>query len=91
MIASPGEHLIAAPKKFNNFLDCEDGSKTGSKEQKGIKLWEKLKYQLVEYNSLPGYLRDNEFIRGYYRSEWPLKQVFLSIFSIHNETLNVWT
>ncbi|TKY74965.1 Heptahelical transmembrane protein ADIPOR3 [Spatholobus suberectus] len=52
---------------------------------------EKLKYQLVEYNSLPAYLRDNEFILDYYRSEWPLKQIFLSIFSIHNETLNVWT
>ncbi|XAR48431.1 hypothetical protein NMG60_11031253 [Bertholletia excelsa] len=47
--------------------------------------------QLVEYHSLPGYLKDNEFILGYYRSEWPLKQVFLSIFGIHNETLNIWT
>ncbi|KAK9284657.1 hypothetical protein L1049_023833 [Liquidambar formosana] len=58
---------------------------------KGKRLWKKVKYQLVEYHSLPGYLRDNEFIVGHYRSEWPLKQVLLSIFSIHNETLNVWT
>ncbi|RVW56175.1 Heptahelical transmembrane protein ADIPOR3 [Vitis vinifera] len=36
-------------------------------------------------------VRDNEFILGHYRSEWPLKQVILSIFTIHNETLNVWT
>ncbi|KAK9927710.1 hypothetical protein M0R45_024881 [Rubus argutus] len=64
--------------------DCE-------KEGKGKRLWKKVKYQLVEYHSLPMFLRDNEFILGYYRSEWPLKQVFLSIFSIHNETLNVWT
>ena len=62
-----------------------------SNEGKGKRLWKKVKYQLVEYHSLPGYLRDNEFIIGHYRSEWPLKQVLLSIFSIHNETLNVWT
>ena len=91
MIGGPYEDLITSSEKINNFLDCEDGSRLCLKERKGIQIWEKLKYQLVEYHSLPGYLRDNEFIVGYYRSEWPLKQIFLSIFSIHNETLNVWT
>ncbi|KAJ4795737.1 Heptahelical transmembrane protein ADIPOR3 [Rhynchospora pubera] len=47
--------------------------------------------QLVEYNSLPGYLKDNEYILRYYRSEWPIRQILLSIFTIHNETVNVWT
>ncbi|XP_022751182.1 heptahelical transmembrane protein 4 isoform X1 [Durio zibethinus] len=80
---------------------CEDTNMTAekighckvscSKEGKGKRLWKKVKYQLVEYHSLPGYLRDNEFIVGHYRSEWPMKQVLLSIFTIHNETLNVWT
>ncbi|KAL5706714.1 Heptahelical transmembrane protein 4 [Ranunculus cassubicifolius] len=60
-------------------------------EGKGKRLWKKVKYQLVEYHSLPAYLRDNEYIIGHYRSEWPLKQVLLSIFTLHNETLNVWT
>ncbi|GMH06353.1 hypothetical protein Nepgr_008193 [Nepenthes gracilis] len=55
------------------------------------RLWKKVKCQLIEYHSLPGFLRDNEFIRGHYRSEWPLKQAILSIFEIHNETFNVWT
>ncbi|XP_055806102.1 heptahelical transmembrane protein 4-like [Solanum dulcamara] len=62
-----------------------------SKEGKGNRLWKKVKYQLVEYHSLPGYLKDNEYILGHYRAEWPLKQALLSIFTIHNETLNVWT
>ena len=62
-----------------------------SKEGKGKRLWKKMKYQLVEYHSLPHYLRDNEYILGHYRPEWPLKQVLLSMFTIHNETLNVWT
>ncbi|KAK8587607.1 hypothetical protein V6N13_086587 [Hibiscus sabdariffa] len=60
-------------------------------EGTGNRLWEKMKYQLVEYHSLPGFLRDNEYILGHYRSEWPMKQILLSIFTIHNETLNVWT
>ncbi|KAL3346329.1 hypothetical protein AABB24_024992 [Solanum stoloniferum] len=62
-----------------------------SKEGKGKRLWKKVKYQLVEYHALPGYLKDNEYILGHYRAEWPLKQALLSIFTIHNETLNVWT
>ncbi|XAR57701.1 hypothetical protein NMG60_11025944 [Bertholletia excelsa] len=74
---------------------CSEVSMTqqerSSKDGKGKRLWKKVKYQLVEYHSLPGYLKDNEFIIGHYRAEWPLKQVLLSIFSIHNETLNVWT
>ncbi|KAJ9186844.1 hypothetical protein P3X46_002373 [Hevea brasiliensis] len=76
---------------IDNPLDYEDGNGVSSKERKGHMLWKKVKYQLVEYHSLPWYLRDNEFIHGYYRAEWPLKQVLLSIFKIHNETLNVWT
>lgn len=67
------------------------GRVVGGKNGKGQILWKKVKYQLVEYHSLPGYLKDNEYILGYYRSEWPLMQIFQSIFTIHNETLNVWT
>ncbi|XP_051132027.1 heptahelical transmembrane protein 2 [Andrographis paniculata] len=46
---------------------------------------------LVKYEALPDYLKDNEFIRKYYRCEWPLKDILLSVFSLHNETLNIWT
>lgn len=76
---------LVADAMDNNNQEC------ASKEGKGKRLWKKVKYQLVEYHSLPHYLRDNEYIVGHYRSEWPLKQVLLSMFTIHNETLNVWT
>ncbi|KAF8661127.1 hypothetical protein HU200_057234 [Digitaria exilis] len=49
------------------------------------------KCELIRYEELPDWLKDNEFIHGYYRCEWPMKETILSIFSIHNETLNVWS
>ncbi|XP_041021639.1 heptahelical transmembrane protein 4-like isoform X1 [Juglans microcarpa x Juglans regia] len=85
------DEWIASSETFDNIFECKDGDRACSKERKGKRLWMKVKYQLIEYHALPGFLRDNEFILGHYRSEWPLKQVLLSVFSIHNETLNVWT
>lgn len=86
-----GEHdrremAEASAKKFEEE-EIDERSNRG----KGKRLWRKVRYQLVDYHSLPGFLKDNEYIRSHYRSEWPLKQTLLSIFSIHNETLNVWT
>lgn len=47
--------------------------------------------ELVSYDKLPEFLKHNEFILHHYRSEWPVKEALLSAFSIHNETINVWT
>ncbi|KAL9242222.1 hypothetical protein vseg_016243 [Gypsophila vaccaria] len=47
--------------------------------------------RLLKYEELPEFLKDNEFILDHYRCEWPLKDTFLSVFSLHNETLNIWT
>jgi len=63
--------------------EWEEEGKQGMRKRK--------RYGLVEYRALPAYLRDNEYIHSHYRCEWPLPQVLLSAFSIHNETLNVWT
>ncbi|XP_073289601.1 heptahelical transmembrane protein 3 [Primulina huaijiensis] len=68
---------MSTPRAAANGEDCEEEKKNPSR--------------LEKYESLPEYLKDNEFIRDYYRCEWPLKDVFLSVFSLHNETLNIWT
>ena len=48
-------------------------------------------YELLEFSSLPEYMKDNEYIHKYYRGEWPFRQSLLSLFRIHNETGNIWT
>lgn len=48
-------------------------------------------YRLLSFKELPEYMKDNEYILGYYRANWPLKEALFSLFRWHNETLNVWT
>ena len=67
--------------KNNNNDDIEN-----MKKKKNNK-----KFQLLKYEELPDYMKDNEYILNYYRSEWSLKHAFISLFLCHNETLNVWT
>ncbi|KAL3702096.1 hypothetical protein R1sor_020118 [Riccia sorocarpa] len=49
------------------------------------------RYPLVKYQDLPSHLKGNEFILDHYRCDWPLRETVLSLFSVHNETLNIWT
>ncbi|KAJ4950477.1 hypothetical protein NE237_027309 [Protea cynaroides] len=64
--------------------------KTRTTTEKGTEAQRK-QYKLVSYRDSPDYLKDNEYILGYYRADWPLKESLFSLFSWHNETLNVWT
>ena len=50
-----------------------------------------LRQRLKTWNTIPDFLRDNEYIRTGYRANWSVKEAFLSLFQLHNETLNIWT
>ncbi|KAJ6816067.1 heptahelical transmembrane protein 4-like [Iris pallida] len=71
-------------KRTRSFRSCSLSSSSTSKKPC-------TRCELVGFDSLPEYLKDNEFLLNYYRADWPLKETMLSIFSIHNETLNIWT
>lgn len=68
-----------------------NGAEKAAGGEDGRKKAAKLERRLLKYEELPEYLKDNEFIIDHYRCEWPLKDVVLSVFSLHNETLNIWT
>ncbi|TVU50055.1 hypothetical protein EJB05_01410 [Eragrostis curvula] len=85
MVVSLEEEPMASSPTTTSFKSCKCAhGDTATKEKKR-------KYELIRYDELPEWLKDNEFIHGYYRCEWPMKETLLSIFSIHNETLNVWS
>nr|CAD1831864.1 unnamed protein product [Ananas comosus var. bracteatus] len=39
---------------------------------------EERKYGLVSYEELPEYMKENEYILGYYRAEWPIPMHYLA-------------
>lgn len=75
---------------FPVAAEDETTMKTSCRKTKKMTTTKK-RYKLLCFHELPDYMKDNEFILKYYRSEWPLKLAFLSLFRWHNETLNVWT
>lgn len=83
--------IVESEAKFLLTPLRDDGERTEEKMKKKSLCSHEHKCELIGYDALPDFLKHNEFILDYYRSEWPLKEAFLSIFSIHNETLNVWT
>jgi len=67
------------------------GKRRRKGQRRGGEGGERRKYRLVSYHELPDYMKENEFILNYYRSEWPILNAVLSLFSWHNETINIWT
>ncbi|GAA0153373.1 hypothetical protein Leryth_027452 [Lithospermum erythrorhizon] len=83
----------ASRRKFNKKMDQEKNQSSTklilTKNENTQKI--KQNFSLKSYQELPEYMKDNDFILNYYRTEWPITQAFFSLFHWHNETLNVWT
>ena len=43
------------------------------------------------FADLPDYLRDNEYIKRYYRADYSVRESLASLFRVHNETGNIWS
>ncbi|CAN6290328.1 unnamed protein product [Urochloa humidicola] len=82
---------VGSPKAAMRSPLLMKGRKVGEDDVVEDKCCGHRKCELVSYDKLPEFLKHNEFIVDYYRSEWPIKEALLSAFSIHNETINVWT
>jgi hypothetical protein len=101
--ATDSRRPSASPRRssdlFNEVVEKLEKAGSSVKETLGkaqgqaSETWKaaKKKYHLLEFHEVPSYLQDNEFIRSAYRVELPLKQAVLSLFKVHNETLNIWT
>ncbi|KAJ6242205.1 adiponectin receptor protein [Anaeramoeba flamelloides] len=50
-----------------------------------------LENQIVTFPELPKWLRFNHYIHRGYRVRYTIKKTWKSLFSLHNETLNIWT
>ncbi|CAL5438967.1 unnamed protein product [Camellia sinensis] len=81
---------LSIDRTNNNSKNRKSKSKK-NKALHGIRNKTRKRYDLVTFEELPEYMKDNEYILNYYRSDWPLKEALFSIFRWHNETLNVWT
>ena len=52
--------------------------------------WEQ-HYRSVTYDDIPDWMKDNSLILSQYRPQLTVQQAAWSLFSWHNETINVWT
>ena len=79
------------PRRRGRAEEMKALKRSSSPAEKAMELLVTVKNQLVEFSVLPQYLQDNNYILGSYRVNYPFKRALLSVFSIHNETFNVWT
>lgn len=91
---STGEGLVWKRSRTREMNEMKDLFTTNTKKRENQKKKKGLRtkrHELVSYEELPEYMKDNEYILNYYRAEWTLKEALFSVFQLHNETLNVWT
>ncbi|TFK53717.1 HlyIII-domain-containing protein [Heliocybe sulcata] len=91
MIANLSRELVERGK--HRVGEAEDAVERAAREVRDAMTRSFNGSKLIQYADLPQKWRNNEFVRGGYRfiplERWPL--ILLSLFALHNETLNIHT
>ncbi|XP_054152425.1 progestin and adipoQ receptor-like protein 1 [Oppia nitens] len=82
--------MTVRSKRLNNSCSTyESGCHTSGSDsyEKSLFNWD-----LISYEDLPDWMKDNEFIRFYYRPQLKSYELCLwSMFRVHNQTTNIWS
>ena len=86
-----GQQLRDRTQSKEQNVDRQDGREGSPLLALPIKI-ASLAWQAVPFESLPLWLKDNEFLRRHYRPPmYSFRGCIKSLFRMHTETLNIWT
>lgn len=84
-------HLLALslPRPLRKLFGGRGGG--GASKEEGYGKKPKTKNNLAHYDELPDFLKDNDFVRSWYRRESSPRAAVASLWRLHNETGNIWS
>ena len=89
-VAKEPEEKVDSKNEIKNVSKEAQVRKKGSSDLDSLRYM--LSWQNVNYDQIPSYMKDNDYIQTGYR---PMMQshwlAFSSVFRLHNETMNIWT
>jgi adiponectin receptor len=75
----------------DSSINSEQLANTPLRVHRKTSLWSSTRDRLFSFDETPAYLRDNPFIIQHYRGELSFRKAIQSVFSFHNETVNIWS
>ena len=76
---------------YDDLLEKKIRSKITSDKIKARRSGKRYRLPLYDFHELPAFLQDNEYILTGYRVFYNWTDSWTSLFTIHNETANIWT
>lgn len=87
-----GLSLLPGPlKKLFGGAEDDAGKTKNAKSKKPVDGKDDGGEALAHYSELPDFLKDNDFVRSWYRRESTPRAAVASLWRLHNETGNIWS